>query len=422
MRVPHSAGQAANTRGIRCWATWLLGLLMLLPFPAWADTDAPAANPYLEAMQPLIEGRFEEASEALHRLVAQEPEHAGAWLDLAILQCRLGNAEEAEILFQAIEVRFDPPPGIREIIALQRAKGCQAPAPRWEGRLRLSRGSDDNVNQGASNPNFTIGQGSNLLSLVLSPEFTPQRDRFNNLSLEGSVSGVNGWQGYAQLQARRYDHLSRYNSVSTSVGAERVRRFAGWDTRLGGSLGLTQLGGKDYQRYASLNAWITPPLPLPAGWQLSGLTGVSHVVYPSRSYFDSSLWEARGVLTYQQGPVWLQGSGGYGVDIGNGARAGGDRHGLFASLSARAALGGGVLGELGWLYQSWAGARSYSPGLIDVARRQHTQLLRAMLSLPLSKEHGLFLEYRTVRNRENISLFAYQSRSVQLGWQWQFGR
>ena len=192
----------------------------------------------------------------------------------------------------------------------------------------------------------------------------------------------------------------------------------GW----GGSLGLTQLGGKDYQRYASLNAWITPPLPLPAGWQLSGLTGVSHVVYPSRAYFDSSLWEARGVLTYQQGPLWLQGSGGYGVDIGNGARAGGNRHGLFASLSARAALGGGVLGEVGWLYQNWAGARSYSPGLIDVARRQHTQLLRAMVSLPLSKEHGLFLEYRTVRNRENISLFAYQSRSVQLGWQWQFGR
>ena len=89
---------------------------------------------------------------------------------------------------------------------------------------------------------------------------------------------------------------------------------------------------------------------------------------------------------------------------------------------ANAWLGGGVLGELGWLYQSWAGARSYSPGLIDVARRQHTQLLRAMVSLPLSKEHGLFLEYRMVRNRENISLFAYQSRSVQLGWQWQFGR
>ena len=79
------------------------------------------------------------------------------------------------------------------------------------------------------------------------------------------------------------------------------------------------------------------------------------------------------------------------------------------------------MGELGWLHQNWAGARSYSPGLIDVARRQHTQLLRAMVTVPLSKEQALFIEARQVRNRENISLFAYHSRSVQLGWQWQFG-
>ena len=144
-------------------------------------------------------------------------------------------------------------------------------------------------------------------------------------------------------------------------------------------------------------------------------------MYPSRAYFDSSVWETRAALTYQNQRFWLQGSGGYGLDIGHGSRAGGDRHGLFASVSARAALGGGVLGELGWLYQNWAGARSYSPGLIDVARRQHTQLLRAMVTVPLSKEQALFIEARQVRNRENISLFAYHSRSVQLGWQWQFG-
>ena len=68
-------------------------------------------------------------------------------------------------------MRFDPPPvsGKSCPAARQRMPGtCTA----LGGRLRLSRGSDDNVNQGASNPNFTIGQGSNLLSLVLSPEFT----------------------------------------------------------------------------------------------------------------------------------------------------------------------------------------------------------------------------------------------------------
>ena len=119
MRVPHSAGQAANTRGIRCWATWLLGLLMLLPFPAWADTDAPAANPYLEAMQPLIEGRFEEASEALHRLVAQEPEHAGAWLDLAILQCRH--------LLRLSQLPAVPAPWLRLELEHQRQESMQEP-------------------------------------------------------------------------------------------------------------------------------------------------------------------------------------------------------------------------------------------------------------------------------------------------------
>ena len=95
---------------------------------------------------------------------------------------------------------------------------------------------------------------------------------------------------------------------------------------------------------------------------------------------------------------------------------------MFASLNARALLGGGWLGELSWQYQNWAGAQAYSPGLIDVARRQHTQLTRATLWYELTKQQALYLEYRGVRNRENISLFEYQSRAWQLGWQWQFGR
>ena len=117
-----------------------------------------------------------------------------------------GQCQRGQLLFDAIEARFDPPPGIREIIALQRAKGCHGPSARWEGRLKLGRGSDSNANQGASNPNFSIGQGSGVLNLVLSPEFTPHRDRFNQITLDGAVSGLgNGWQGYAQLQNRRYD-------------------------------------------------------------------------------------------------------------------------------------------------------------------------------------------------------------------------
>ena len=75
-----------------------LALLALAAGMVRADDGAGSDNPYLDAMQPLIDGRYEEAGEALRRLVAREPEHAGAWLDLAILQCGLGNASEAELL------------------------------------------------------------------------------------------------------------------------------------------------------------------------------------------------------------------------------------------------------------------------------------------------------------------------------------
>ena len=92
-------------------------------------------------------------------MVQQEPEHAGAWLDLAILQCKLGYAQEAERLFAEIEARFQPPPGIREIIARLRAQGCAGWQPVKRLSLMVGRGISDNVNQGASTPNFTIGGG-----------------------------------------------------------------------------------------------------------------------------------------------------------------------------------------------------------------------------------------------------------------------
>ena len=38
-------------------------------------------NPYLDAMQAISDGRYEDARRSLASLAAQEPEHAGAWLD-----------------------------------------------------------------------------------------------------------------------------------------------------------------------------------------------------------------------------------------------------------------------------------------------------------------------------------------------------
>ena len=80
----------------------LLALLLVTGAPAYAQTSPAQKDLYLDAIQSITRGQRQDASRTLRYMVQQEPEHAGAWLDLAILQCKLGYAQEAERLFAEI--------------------------------------------------------------------------------------------------------------------------------------------------------------------------------------------------------------------------------------------------------------------------------------------------------------------------------
>ena len=77
-----------------------------------------------------------------------------------------------------------------------------------------------------------------------------------------------------------------------------------------------------------------------------------------------------------------------------------------------------VFGELGWIRQAWAAESIYSPGLIDQVRHQTTDILRGGLIIAVAPRHALHIELRQVINAENISVFQYDSRQVQVSWQW----
>lgn len=51
-------------------------------------------------------------------------------------------------------------------------------------------------------------------------------------------------------------------------------------------------------------------------------------------------------------------------------------------------------------------------------RAQRTQVARASLTYRIGKRQSVVLEARAVRNRENISIFQYNNRQLQLSWQW----
>ena len=146
-------------------------LLLSIGTGAFAATEAANAPPnlYGEAMLAIANGRIADAEKILAVLAAAEPSHAGAWLDLAMLYCAVGNSASAAHLFTEIERRFAPPPAILEVMERQREGGCEGGRPKSDFTLRLGRGFEINVNQGASSPNFSFNDGIRQIALVLLP-------------------------------------------------------------------------------------------------------------------------------------------------------------------------------------------------------------------------------------------------------------
>ena len=444
-----SGGAVARARSARfasfaALAAWALAALLAAPGNAAAqaieavdaietiEADGAAAPPerdpaldlaqemYREALQSLAEGRKQDASAALARVLAKEPLHAGAWLDLALIQCSLGHADEAERLFTAIIERFAPPEGIMELIANARAEGCSSWRPQSQTTLSLSRGIDQNVNQGTTTSTFNAGPGGAQVELPLTDDFKPRHDQYTSLSAEYLRDlTANGSTVYGQLQWRRNDALNLYDSASLFVGVETPWRFGRWTVRGSATAGWVTLGGQYYQRQTQAQVRIGPPLPLPRSIQFNLLAGLTHINYLTLSNFDGNLGEVRGQFSYRNELDYASASVGWQSDRATGARPGGDRHGLLATATWRRRLGTELVGEIGHTYQRWRGASFYSPGFIEQVRDQATQVTRIVLTYPVSKQNSIQLEARHIRNKENISIFQYNNRQLQLTWQWQ---
>jgi len=405
----------------------LLASLLAGPWvaPALAQ-DGSDATPlqqdlYQDALQSIAEGRRNDASRELRRLVDKEPLHAGAWLDLAMTQCALGHGDEAERLFAIIETRFDPNAAMLQLIAETREAGCSRWQPLSTMALTAGRGIDQNVNQGASKSNYVLDTLTGPVEYALSSDFLPHHDQYTMLGLDGTRELTpNGTVGFGQFLARRNDSLHRYDSAALFAGVDTPWRFGRWTLRTTGSIGAVTLGSHYYQRQAQLQARVGLPLPLPPGIQLTLLAGATRTEFMTLQNFDSNTYELRGLLNWRREGRYASASVGRLQDRASDQRPGGSRQGWYGNALLRQALPRGLTGELSYTAQNWSGSLPYSAGFIDAVRRQITQSLRATLIYPLTRNQLLQLEGRAVHNRENISIFQYNNRQLQLSWQWQY--
>ena len=384
-----------------------------------AAPRAPEEDLYREAMRALTNDQPERAAALLLRFLEHEPRHAGAWLDLALSQCALGHADEAERLFREVETRFDPPPGIRELIAQHRARGCDT-KPSWKALwvATLGRGHDDNVNQGASNAQFSTGSGSNLTQWELDGDFLPKADSQTTAGLDYMQQlDENGALLLAQVRVRHNDHVHEQDYASLLVGYERPWQWGAWRGFGTVALSALRLENQLYQRQGQLQVRATPPVELGDKLQWSLLGSLSHVRYPTRTNYDSNTVELGSSLSWRgrrQVTFSLSGL----ADRGEHGRLGGNRHGWYGALQLNQPLTDRLRADVGLTRQVWRSSDVYAPDQIDIARHQDTVQLRAALQWSLTANQSVQLEWRGVRNKENISLFQYNSRLLQLNWRW----
>jgi hypothetical protein len=393
----------------------MLGALCSAPAHAEQQAAPPSEADILydRALQSIAEGRKNDANATLQRVIDMAPSHAGAWLELALLQCSLGNQAEAERLFSIIEMRFDPPPGIVQLIANTRTAGCAAAPLTSQYSITMARGIDQNVNQGS-----TRDLGVADLD-QLAPEFRPQHDQYSMLSAEYLRDlTANGTVGFVQFQERHNDALHKYDSTALFAGAETPWRFGNWNVRGSALAGFIALGNKFYQRQYQLQARVGPPVPLPFSLQFHVLGGLTHASYVTLQNFDSTTGELRGMLSRRSGNTSINASLGVQRDKAAAARPGGDRDGWSASLQWRHRYGD-MTTDLGYNMQAWKSTLPYAPGVIEQVRDQTTHVLRATFIYPVTRNQNLILEARKVVNKENIPIFQYNNRQLQLSWQWQ---
>ena len=376
---------------------------------------------YARALQAIAGGQLEAAESDLERLVLQEPGHAGAWLDLALVKCAQGQAEPTEALLAMVESRFSPPPTVLNVIQSTRARGCPRAAPAqspWS--LKWARGVESNVNQGTPNLSLDVASAMGPMTLSLTDDYLPKADQWTALSAAWS-DGLWGGQGlaFASVQLRKFDTLQSFDQSAATLGLECPWDWAGWSWRGAVTSAWSTLGDRPYQRLDRLQLQALRPLDGAARWGGGLGVGWTALRYLNVAGFDADVLEARAIVRYDRGPHQAHASLAVAYDRGDAQRPGRDRKGSSAGLSLRGPVGGDVFADITLNLQAWDGSATYFPGLIDVRRHQETLTSRVALTVPLASRHNLRLELSSLRNQDNVSIFTFNSRQFNVSWEWQ---
>ncbi|MCK2097398.1 tetratricopeptide repeat protein [Thauera aromatica] len=405
-------------------AAAVLTLLAVTP-GALARTEARSVEQRYQAALAAIEAQDIDAALAeLESLITALPDHAGAWLELAILMCTTGAGERAEALFRHIEQRFAPPPAIREVIAHYRDSGCStASAPRLHGQLSVVAGWDSNASLGTGSDRVRLGSAGNLIELQVAPALQARASALGGIEAEASTRlGPRDTEVFVQVAGRHFPAARDFDTHSWALAVAQPLRWRSASLQSQISAGAVQLH-MDNRRFQNSTylSWVEP---LRTGdrpndtdqsdWTLE-LNAVLNRFDINRN-FDSNVVELRLRHSGAAGTARYTVEAGRVQDFAAAARPGGDRSGWTLQLRVDYPLGPRERLEFDLHAQRLGSAEIYAPGIVPVRRESNIGQLRLAYVRALPARQQWRLQLRQLTNRDNIALFEYKSTALESVW------
>ena len=213
---------------------------------------------YLLGVAAIEAGHADRATLALERVLAVNPNHAAARLDMGRAYFALGDYDRARIELKDV-LAHDPPPAARDTIELYLAeidaRTRRAHAPRVTGHVEATVGHDSNVNSGVSQATLFLPLfGANF---VLAPGVTQQGDDFVALGagLDVTLPVRKSWSlvAGADVRQRGYSSLDTFDNRSAELRGGVQRAGERDVARLTAGMNQYDLDNTSYRRMQSVN-------------------------------------------------------------------------------------------------------------------------------------------------------------------------
>lgn len=217
---------------------------------------------YLLGISALDSNQPDKATLALERVLAVDPNFAGARLDMARAYFQLGDLPRAKTEFDAV-MKQDPPEAAR--ITIQKylaviASSERARKTQYSGYTEGSFGRDTNVNNSTSQSQIAVPAFGNLI-FTLSPTSLKTPSYYGTVAAGGDVnhSLTDKWGVYGGADLRRRNNertMSAYDSSNVDTRAGVTLNEGDNIFRLGGTFGQFNLAHiKNRDSYGLTGDW-----------------------------------------------------------------------------------------------------------------------------------------------------------------------